>query len=178
MKKLISAIAAVATAVVTISPAQADNSHNAHKDLWRAIQEVGVTTTLNNPIWCNNDRQGMYDASAALMVICQQNATGRREVGWTQEDYDTLRHEAHHLVQDCNRGRVGDSLMAQMFEDNKELANFVSGAFTKEEVVRIAREYNSHGVRGTKLLMEIEAFAVARSVDAATIANKVREWCK
>ena len=41
-----------------------------------------------------------------LMVICQENRIpGVREMtSWTEEDLDTLRHESHHLVQDCRGG--------------------------------------------------------------------------
>ena len=32
-------------------------------------------------------------------------------VQWTENDLDTLRHEAMHVLQDCSAGRVGDGLL-------------------------------------------------------------------
>ena len=40
------------------------------------------------------------------IMICQDDRieTSDQEVEWTENDYDTLRHEAHHVVQDCMKG--------------------------------------------------------------------------
>jgi len=106
------------------------------------------------------------------MVICQDN---RREEGvevqWTDNDLDTLRHEAHHMIQDCAAGGIGDGKMSLML--------FVSrSGYTLEQVKQIAKHYQQQGVTGYDMLMELEAFAVARSIPADLIAVKLKEYCQ
>ena len=57
-----------------------------------------------NPDRCDTEKAyGWYWAAANELVVCQENKIkgSNAQVEWTEEDYDTLRHEAHHLVQDC-----------------------------------------------------------------------------
>ena len=179
MKKFLATVAAIATAVVTITPARADgNSLADHKYLWEAIQSVGVTTVINSPRYCSGDASGIYDSGRAIMAICQDNARAfGHEVAWTQNDLDTLRHEAHHLIQDCNVGRIGDAQMGRMFSSGDDLEAFVRGALTNRQIKGIAEVYRANGANNRVVLIELEAFAVAESVSAERIADKVLDWC-
>ena len=100
------------------------------------------------------------------MVICQQHATPQdegKEVGWTNEDLDTLRHESHHLVQDCIGGVKGDLQLVPVFTTRDGLESFIDGVLTQEEVDQITTTYSSVGATDEVIWIEIETFAVARN---------------
>jgi len=176
--KFLSLLAASALAVGSLTPVKAtEGVVEGHRALWQAIREVGVITLINNPQICRDDISGAYDSSRGILVICQENARGVNQVEWTAYDLDTLRHEAHHLIQDCAVGRIGDSQMARMFEDYDEHRNFIKNTLTASEVRQIIKAYRENGATNKDILIELEAFAVADSISAEQIANKVLDWC-
>ena len=149
-----------------------------HRYLARTIRSVGVSVTINTRVHCSPGESGSY-YPAGFMVICQDN---RRqdgvEVEWTANDLDTLRHEAHHMIQDCAAGGIGDRKMSLMFDNKEEIAHFVrNSGYSENEIQSIIRHYQKQGVDGYDLLMELEAFAVARSIPADLIAVKLKEYC-
>jgi hypothetical protein len=176
MKRFLSILLAAAT--LAVLPVKAEtNSLKAHARLWRAIQDVGVTTLLNSPRYCNGDVLGVYDSSRAILAVCQTGAKGYKEVAWSDEDFDTLRHEAHHLIQDCVVGRIGDIEMGHMFTDGDQFRAFVNNALTTSEIKSIISVYRDVGASDNVVMIELEAFAVADSISADTIALKVHDWC-
>ena len=105
MKKIATATLA---ALMTATPALADNSYDAHVGLWNTLQRAGVTTQIN-PRDCKPEFHGYYNRRSVKLVVCQDNSTGGgRQVEWTANDLDTLRHEAQHVLQDCMVGGLGD----------------------------------------------------------------------
>jgi len=91
--------------------AKANSIVKEHKELARTIVSLGVPVSINTNIHCPAGESGSYFA-AGFMVICQDNRTANgKEVEWTANDLDTLRHEAHHLIQDCASGTIGDGKM-------------------------------------------------------------------
>ena len=170
-------IATLVLGVSTIAPVHAQNNHDDHRRLWNTLQSIGITTILNEPTQCNDQVSGAYGSSAGILIVCQDNSKSAYSVSeWTQNDYDTLRHEAHHVVQDCADNRIGDNNLVPLFS-GEELEEFVSNVLTDEQVDRIVKEYRSYGVSDDVVIAEIEAFAVARSVSADAIANKLIEFC-
>lgn len=157
------------------SQAHADEKH---RYLARTIRAVGVSVTINTRVHCSPGESGSY-YPAGFMVICQDNRRQEGvEVEWTANDLDTLRHEAQHLIQDCAIGGIGDSKLSLMFNTQEELVRFLSNSgYTKQELQEISSHYQKQGVTGYDLLMELEAFAVARSIPADVIANKIKEYC-
>lgn len=149
-----------------------------HQYLARTIVSLGIPVTMNTNLHCPPGESGSY-FSAGFMVICQDNRTSNgKEVQWTENDLDTLRHEAHHIIQDCAAGGIGDRKMSLMFNDKDELLNFVRGSgYSDKQLQQIASHYQKQGVDGYDLLMELEAFAVARSIPANMIADKLKEYC-
>ena len=135
MKKFI----AIATAAVAAaSPAAAfQMDHEAHERLWNTIQSVGVDTDLNLAGECDSKTAGFYRTNRrgyAQLVICQENSRpGGAQVGWTAEDYDTLRHEAQHLLQDCLVGGIGDGRYDTLFTGQK-LEDFVISGLSTEKI--------------------------------------------
>jgi hypothetical protein len=149
-----------------------------HQYLATTIRSLGVPVTINTKIHCPPGESGSY-FTAGFMVICQDN---RREEGvevqWTENDLDTLRHESHHLIQDCAAGGIGDKEMSLFFNSKEELIEFLSNSgYTEQQLQEIATHYQKQGVDGYDLLMELEAFAVARSIPANLIADKIKEYC-
>ena len=150
-----------------------------HRYLATTIRSLGVPVSINTKIHCRPGESGSY-FSAGFMVICQDNRSKEGvEVVWTVNDLDTLRHEAHHMIQDCAAGGIGDGKMSLMFNNKEELAEFVSkSGYTLDQVKQIAKHYQQQGVTGYDMLMELEAFAVARSIPADLIAVKLKEYCR
>ena len=65
-----------------------------------------------------------------------------------------------------------------MFDSQEQLIKFISGSgYTPEELQQIIAHYQRNGVTGYKMLMELEAFAVARSISPNLIADKLKEYC-
>jgi hypothetical protein len=159
--------------------AKANTIAEQHRYLARTILSLGIPVTMNTQHHCPPGESGSY-FSAGFMVICQDYHTGNgKEVQWTANDYDTLRHESHHLLQDCAAGSIGDRKMSLMFNTKEELVEFLSrSGYTQEQLQKIANHYQKQGVDGYDLLMELEAFAVARSIPANMIADKLKEYCQ
>ena len=176
MKRFLSILLATAT-FATLPANASNNSTKAHGRLWRAIQQVGVTALVNSPRYCGSDALGVYDSSRATLVVCQTGTDGFKEVEWSPEDLDTLRHEAHHLVQDCAVGRIADTEMGHLFTNSDQLKLFVNSALTTSEIDAIIALYRENGAPDKVVLLELEAFAVAGSISADAIAEKVKDWC-
>tara|TARA_R110001592_G_scaffold361759_1_gene673588 strand:- start:274 stop:843 length:570 start_codon:yes stop_codon:yes gene_type:complete len=182
ISKVFTTIAATAVLVVSGTPSKATGTFEEHRVLWEAIQRAGVTTAVNDPQYCNDGADGMYlwVGGEAALIICQDNAKllSSEEVPWTSNDLDTLRHEAQHLIQDCNDGTIADSQTSLLFNDTEALLKFVTDAgLSKDQVQQIINVYRENGASDEVILREIEAFAVAKSVSPHVIADKIIDFC-
>ena len=174
MKRFLTLFALALTGVPALA---SSNSHESHINLIRAAEEVVEVRV--NPIdcWEMDNTFGYYWGARKLLVICQQNAARVNiSAPWTSEDYDTLRHEVHHLIQDCSVGQAGDQQTGVFFDDSADYNSFVGNALDADTIRNIARAYSDKDARDIK--MEVEAFAVASSVTAETLANTVSSVCK
>ena len=178
--KLKSILLAGILAIPALFPtnAKANDVVKEHKELARTIVSLGVPVSINTNIHCPSGESGGY-FSAGFMVICQDNRTANgKEVEWTANDLDTLRHEAHHLIQDCASGTIGDGKMSLMFNSEKEIYQFLSNSnYTVEQLKQIAAHYEKQGVTGYDLLMELEAFVVAKDIPPHYISRKLIGYC-
>ena len=96
---------------------------------------------------------------------------GGPEVVWTEEDLDTLRHEAQHLVQDCmDRSLDGD--LDSVYQDPIRLGKEVIG---ERGMVAIAKAYADQGDH--IIVMEIEAFSVAAINNPAEQGEDIGRFC-
>ena len=179
MKKFLTSVLAGASVVLTSTPALAGNTYEDHVDLFNALNEVGIVTSINSKIHCSPEVDGLYHTRAGILVICQDNGVaGGPQVNWTENDLDTLRHEAHHVVQDCNEGTIADGLMDNLFYEEDALINFLANSsLTSDQLERLIETLENDGLSAASILIELEAYAVARDVEASSIANKVREFC-
>ena len=134
--------------------------HEHHVTLAEAVRDAGVRLYIN-PDKCNEiPAMGWYSGNGPVMVICQENHgpdTVEDQVAWTEEDYDTLRHEAQHLLQDCTDG-VLDHQLQNVFSDPRGFATVVIG---QPRVDRIGFVYTQRGATPHVLNLEYEAFSVA-----------------
>ena len=106
------------------------------------------------------------------MVICQEQ---KRSVGvettWTEEDLDTLRHEAQHLIQDCMDGSRQGAL-GSVYKDPIGLAKDVLGDASIRSILDTYSDASDH-----IKVMELEAFSVAAINDPLDQAKDIRNFC-
>ena len=178
MMRLIQKItsSAIGLSLLTIPGVSAKIDSN-HDELKRTLNGVGVEVFLNETELCNGKESGMYSPEYNAIVICQDDRieTSDQEVDWTENDYDTLRHEAQHVVQDCMEG-IDNDKMSLFFSDRLEYIEFVVMGLTKLEFFHIVEAYRSFD--SDIILNELEAFAVAKGVKPNTIAKALRGVCK
>ena len=184
-------IATVLAATLCVSaPAVATPSYlnTQHARLWDTLENAGVGVYLNPKQVCERENapMGMYvyssRANQPLMAICQDNRTeSGDEVAWTDNDLDTLRHEAMHFIQDCVDGRLNGSLDPYFDGEGPSPATLTY----RDVIVRlgyyrannIARAYKNRGADLATIRLEHEAFAVATYAQADQITDKINQIC-
>ena len=165
------------TAATLATPAMA-NTYDDHNYLIDQVKATGVRFYIN-PNQCDTvNADGWFttfrDGSQA-MVVCQDNKVkgSTRQVAWTANDLDTIRHEAHHLTQDCMDGRLDGSL-GSVYKAPIDLGYKVMG---QGKTHWVAETYAEMGASAHIQVMEIEAFAVAQMNDPIDQANDIRRYC-
>ncbi len=170
---------ALATAcAATIAPsAQATGLMNQHQSLWNDLERVGVTIRVNDPQACRSRSfNGRYISRQRRLDVCQDNYAPYTQTQWTANDLDTLRHEAHHVLQDCTGGNPYDSVLNKFFPDDDH-RSFVSNSLTPQQINSVINSYRSKGANDHIVALELEAFSVARTVSADLIGRKLVEFC-
>ena len=177
MKAILSVLSAL---VFTPVAASANGTFEDHNHLWRALNEVGVTIRVNHPQMCaGNTGGGHYQSFYNTLVICQDNAksyTDGQQVKWSDNDLDTLRHEAHHVIQDCLDGTMGDGQLSPLYDTQEKWVEFVT-QMNKDKIDWIMETYMSNGATDEVLTLELEAFTASEFVSATTIASAVKQAC-
>ena len=161
------------TALATFAPgALAASDYQAHVTLGRTIRSTGISLKINPSTCWSRNAYGWYWAAGNEMVICQQNKQSFGvEARWTEEDLDTLRHEAQHMVQDCMDGERQGSLMA-VYQKPIELAQSVLG---NDGIQRVIKAYS--GASDHIKVMELEAFSVAQMNDPMEQVRDIQKFC-
>jgi len=149
-----------------------------YQELLDTVNKAGVTVFIN-PSECfekSSNFDGYYHSVMRKLVICQDYAkrAGDR-VTWTANDLDTIRHEVHHLVQDCVAGEIADGELGIFFDDKEKFISFVDKSIGEEMAQSVIEAY-SDTTPHTRLL-ELEAFSVAESISPATIEGAVTKYC-
>ena len=179
MLKKLTATLIASLSIIAPSSTLADEMED-HQYLWETLPRIGVTRYINDPDYCSKgeDYAGMYDAYNNILVVCQDDGRMDGEmVGWSDNDLDTLRHESHHIVQDCASSTLADPHMDNMFS-REELKEFIRGSgMTREQLQWIADTYSANGADEEVIMIEFEAFAVAESINPRDIANKLIQFC-
>ena len=175
--KVTSALAGV---TLLLSPSVKAENHDDHLTLWDSLEENGIQVVINEPEICNEDDiDGFYIPSINVLGICQDNRNilTSSEVEWTENDYDTLRHEAQHAIQDCLSGLDNDE-SELLFNDKERFMKFVTGQLTAQQIEGIIQLYTNRGADQETILIELEAFAVASMNNPLTIAKGVNQLCR
>jgi len=182
-------LAVAALAVAAPAMAAPNGLDAAHTRLWTTMESKGVGVYLNPREVCytNKGLMGVYTYNTRydkpLMAICQDNRTSipGREVAWTANDLDTLRHEAMHYIQDCVDGKVNMTLSPYFDGPGPS-----PGTLTHRDVIQalginrarsIESRYRERGANYRTIRLEHEAFAIANLSDANTIADKINQIC-
>ena len=161
------------TALATLAPgALASSNYPAHITLGNTIRSTGITFKINPSECWERSALGWYWAYGNEMAICQQN---KRSVGvetqWTEEDLDTLRHEAQHLIQDCMDGSRQGALNSVY----KNPVGFVKSTLSDHGIRSIQKAYSELGEH--IIMMELEAFAVASLNQPIEQAQDISRYC-
>ena len=172
IQKTLTGLAIAATSVLPVE-AMTDSFRD-HYNLALAVEEVGIDFIVNAPP-CNSkvstNVYGYYYGPGKQLVVCQTNATNATQVAWTDEDLDTLRHEAHHLVQDCMDGKLDGQLNA-VYDDPEMLARTI---LPSSMIFQIRDGYSDLSAHGQ--MMELEAFAVAAINDPQEQLRDIQRFC-
>ena len=174
MFKSIASIAfAAATTLVTTAPAEAASNHADHVTLANAIKAAGVSIYVNPEVCWKRDSYGFYISSIKALVVCQEGKTRPDVVGvWSEEDYDTLRHEAQHMIQDCMIGTLADDQLGSVY---REPVNLAKNTFSMQEIRNIIAAYQDASEH--VIVLELEAFSVASMNDPIEQAQDVQKYC-
>ena len=176
MNNILKSVAlATLAAVATATPGLARSSHSDHVALSQAVQRAGIDVYVNAEPCDEGNSYGMYIPAHSAIVICQENRTRgvRQVVAWTEEDYDTLRHEVHHVVQDCMDSTY-NGVLGSVY---KEPVRFGVSVLGKQRAIRIANLYAENGASEHIQVMEIEAFAVAAQNNPAEQIQDINRYC-
>lgn len=178
MKKLLSAIAALA---LTVSPLAAsarnmtESEINTYINLIETVKKTGVTFKLNPPDCDTIEGNifGWYQAKKQELVVCQENRIkgSRQYVRWSEEDLDTLRHEAHHLVQDCVDKKLNGRLHF-LYEDPASVVKQTLSSDMIKQVIGYYKDLHPYH-RG----LELEAFSVAAMNDPQEQIKDIQNYC-
>ena len=183
MNPIIRALTSTLTLFATTAPVFATPSYfQDHIDLLETVMDVGVKVYVNSAHCDDGQFYGFYEPMGqGTLVICQENRIpGVREMtSWTEEDLDTLRHESHHLVQDCKGGDGrGDNVLVPIFGSEKGVIRFSQPILGYDGLEKIANLYGNWGAPWEVIVLEFEAFAVAEAIPASDIALAVENNCK
>ena len=168
-------ICVAAASAFTISPALA-NSIEAHDRLAHEIRRVGVTIHLNPKECFGADFEGYYRSASSRMVICQDNGVpgSNQQARWSVNDLDTLRHESHHVVQDCIGLTRGNNQLGTIYAKPFAFAQQYFGTITIDNIVAM---YKGMGASPEAQVIEVEAFAVAEMNNPDRQVFDLRKYC-
>lgn len=172
MNKTFISLLTLASTLVT-TPVMAQSNINDHVKLVQSIKQVGVNYYVNPSECDQEDSFGWYWPEQNEIVICQENKIkgSTKMVNWTEEDFDTLRHETHHMVQDCRDGKLQGDLNA-VYTKPIELAKDVLSTSHIKRIVEAYKDETDHII-----VMELEAFSVAAMNDPLEQVRDIQNYC-
>lgn len=180
MKKFLSTVltSTVTIFALTASSAYAQNTFKDHEKLYQTLKEVGVIVKINSKLHCSGENDGVYYPHIGLLVICQDDMVsyGKQEL-WTVNDFNTLRHEAHHVVQDCAAESLGDGLLSTLFSEDELVEFLKSSSVSLKNLQSLYDMLDAQGLSEFKIQQELEAYVVAQDVPASSIEQKIRQFC-
>ena len=89
-----------------------------------------------------------------------------------------MRHECHHLIQDCARGSLGDGQLSLLFGDIAQAKAFVQSVLPESQQRELMSFDSYAGHDAYRQMIELEAFATAAAISPSDIADKMNEMCR
>ena len=174
MKNFLPLAAAVAT-VFTVAPAQA-STMAAHERLVDTLKDKGITIVLNPPECKLASYAGYYRSASGRMVVCQTHGVdgSYKQTGWTANDLDTLRHEAHHVAQDCIANGIGNNSLGTIYVKPFLFAKQFFGTYQINNIISV---YKDRGASDHVAVLEVEAFAVAEMNNPDQQVADLNKYC-
>lgn len=161
--------AATAALALMAGPAIATPSlGEAEHNLIETIRATGTKVYTDCPEEANF--MGIYSSANTLLAVC---AGGKDPSDWTAEERDTLRHEAIHFAQDC-MGMLHDGTL----ETTQSITTLMSLVHqSRIDAGQIERIYREKGAGDMMIVLELEAFSLARVLTTAEVEQVVRRSC-
>ena len=153
-----------------------EGSIEAHAALVQAIESAGGSGEVNVP-FCQKMKglNGFYSGKDRLLVVCNDRYSEATPTPrWTANDFDTLRHEAQHFIQDCTVGTNHDHHLNNVYKNPVRFSTHVLGQLT---IDRITQLYREKGASNHILNLEYEAFAVAALNVPLEQAQDISTYC-
>ena len=176
--KLATTAALAATLVTGALPAEARSNPDHHIQLLEATLAQGISVQVN-PVECfeDGDFLGFYQGQRRLLVICQPGRVSQvgEVADFTEEDFDTFRHEVQHFIQDCMVGNDHDHVLGPVYQEPVDVALQVLGRDYAAHIVGI---YKENGANDHVLILELEAFAVAALNDPLEQIQDIKNYCE
>lgn len=142
-----------------------------HMSIVTAAERAGMRFEIN-PTDCPRDVDGFY--TGERLVVCQDyGSRGSSERKWTNNDLDTLRHEATHLAQDCRDGVIDMMIDAPSDTQVNEMIDRLGA----DRMLAIWQNYHNRKLYMEGILIELEAFHNARYNTPESIAQEINTYC-
>ena len=173
IRPLVAAAAIAVSSFLPISAAAATPSRGRSAErsinaLVATVARTGTSVYLECPE--NVTYMGFYSSAHRALAIC---VDGRDPVTWTEDERDTLRHEAIHLVQDC-MGRIGDNELETTATIAKLMRVAMSSGLNLEQIEKV---YRANGADDLTILLEWEAFSLAYLLNEEEVEQMVSRAC-
>lgn len=150
-----------------------------HKVLVETLETIGVEVVLNDIEFCDPEDEvaGLYSPRYNILIVCQDRrySISGKEVEWTANDYDTLRHEATHVLQDCVAGLDNEKM--EKYFNTPDHGRFIRSVLSIEDINNIVEVYEENGASREEIAKELEAFAVALKVPPLAISQQLESTC-
>ncbi len=175
MKKLLFAISLLFVSL----PASAGTEELQHKRLLNVVESLGVQVAINDS-YCKklNMFNGFYINKKKQLYICQDNSLmDGKIVEWTENDFDTIRHETFHLIQDCNDGKLGDGDYKLVYNDDELIQVVLDSGITMKRLQRYVNLYTILGESSHGTMLEMEAISSSKVMSVDDITEKIIDVC-
>ena len=175
MKKLLFAISLLFVSL----PASAGTEELQHKRLLNVVESLGVQVAINDS-YCKklNMFNGFYINKKKQLYICQDNSLMDGKIAeWTENDFDTIRHETFHLIQDCNDGKLGDGDYKLVYNDDELIQVVLDSGITMKRLQRYVNLYTILGESSHGTMLEMEAISSSKVMSADDITEKIIDVC-
>jgi len=177
MKSLLSTVSSLSAVLLSfLQPAFAnvpfDNLPNEYKPLYSAINGAGVELKFSDSHQTCKGSEGLYLRDKAIILVCSSGFPN-----WSPNSLDTLRHEAHHVLQDCRAGDGVGGNIGLFFSSIADLQAFIHSSLSMPKIDQIVNSYTAVNTPPRVILLELEAFAAANTVGPLKTAKAISNLC-